>query len=75
MMSAGKFNRQAARAVSGGERLFTVKEVAGQLRIASDTVYRLINQQELEAVKVAGPRSLRVPESALEAYLTRRLAQ
>ena len=60
------------RPVKADERLFTVTEVAGKLRVYRASVYDLIHTGQLTAVQVAGPRSWRVPESALEAYLASR---
>ena len=48
--------------------LLTVRDVADQLQLAQTTIYRLIQRQEIPAVRVGG--SLRIPANAL----ARRLA-
>lgn len=48
-------------------KFLTVHEVAAMLRVSPMTVYRLIEDEELPATRVA--RSLRVREADLEAYL------
>lgn len=48
-------------------RYYTVAEVAETMRLSKMTVYRLVHNGELPAVRVG--RSYRVPEDALEAYL------
>lgn len=50
-------------------RYLTVAEVAETMRVSRMTVYRLAQSGALPAVRVG--RSYRVPEDALEAYLTR----
>jgi excisionase family DNA binding protein len=50
-----------------GEKLWTVAEAAELLRISNMTVYRLIHAAQLKAYRVRG--SIRVPESAIQAYL------
>lgn len=45
----------------------TVAEVAEQMRVSKMTVYRLVHNGELEAVRVG--RSFRVPEDAVAKYL------
>ena len=45
----------------------TVAEVAAMMRVSKMTVYRLVHNGELEAVRVG--RSFRVPESAVDDYL------
>lgn len=47
--------------------LLTVAEVADMFRVSSMTVYRLIRNGELPAVRVG--RSYRVSETDLQAYL------
>ena len=47
--------------------LLTVAEVATLLRVSKMSVYRLIHNGELEAVRFG--RSFRVPNSAVDAYL------
>jgi len=45
----------------------TVREVAAALRIGKSTVYRLIQKDELLALRIG--RSLRVPLAALHRYI------
>ena len=45
----------------------TVAEVAEQMRVSKMTVYRLVHNGEMPAVRVG--RSFRVPEHAVEQYL------
>lgn len=51
----------------GRVRYLTVAEVAEVMRVSRMTVYRLVHNAELPAVRVG--RSFRVPEDALNAYL------
>jgi excisionase family DNA binding protein len=48
-------------------KLLTVKEVADQLQVCDETVYRMIRQKELKAVKVRG--RIRVTSAAVEEYI------
>jgi excisionase family DNA binding protein len=48
-------------------RFLTVAEVAQTMRVSKMTVYRLVHNGELEAVRVG--RSFRVPETAVDEYL------
>lgn len=48
-------------------KFLTVAEVAAAMRVSKMTVYRLVHNGELEAVRVG--RSFRVPEHAVEEYL------
>ena len=48
-------------------RFLTVAEVAALMRVSKMSVYRLIHNGELEAVRFG--RSFRVPERAVHAYL------
>jgi excisionase family DNA binding protein len=55
-----------------GERLgevkfLTVAEVATLMRVSKMTVYRLVHNGDLSAVRVG--RSFRVPEQAVQEYL------
>lgn len=50
-------------------KFLTVAEVAAQMRVSKMTVYRLVHNGELEAIRVG--RSFRVPEQAVEAYLSK----
>lgn len=45
----------------------TVAEVAAVMRVSKMTVYRLVHNQELPAVRVG--RSFRVPRQAVDDYL------
>jgi len=47
--------------------LMTVNEVAEYLRVSKMTVYRLIEKNEIQSVRVG--RSLRVAEDAVERYV------
>jgi excisionase family DNA binding protein len=51
-------------------RLLTVKQVAEQLQVHPQTVYKLISRRQLDSVRL-GSRSRRVPQEALEAYAER----
>ncbi len=48
-------------------RFLTVAEVAAVMRVSKMTVYRLVHNGELPAVRVG--RSFRVPEEAVDVYL------
>jgi len=48
-------------------RFLTVAEVAATMRVSKMTVYRLVHNGELPAVRVG--RSFRVAEEAVHAYL------
>jgi excisionase family DNA binding protein len=52
----------------------TVDEVAAALGISPITVYRLVNDGDLEAYRI-GRRHIRIRETALEAYLSGRIVQ
>ena len=54
-------------------RFLTVAEVADLLRVSSMTVYRLIKEGELPAVRVG--KSYRVREDDLDAYLSKQYTQ
>ncbi len=54
-------------------KFLTVAEVATQMRVSKMTVYRLVHNGELEAVRVG--RSFRVPEHVVEAYLSKSFFQ
>lgn len=51
----------------GEVRFLTVAEVAAVMRVSKMTVYRLVHNGELPAVRVG--RSFRVPEQAVSDYL------
>jgi excisionase family DNA binding protein len=59
---------------NAGGRLLTVDEVAAELRVSPQTVYRRISAGELEAVQLGtGPKApIRVRTGALEQFLCRR---
>lgn len=48
-------------------RFLTVAEVASIMRVSKMTVYRMVHNGDLPAVRVG--RSFRVPEDAVKAYL------
>jgi excisionase family DNA binding protein len=48
-------------------RFLTVAEVAAMMRVSKMTVYRLVHNGEMPAVRVG--RSFRVPEQAVQDYL------
>lgn len=48
-------------------RFLTVAEVAGLMRVSKMTVYRLVHNGDLPALRVG--RSFRVPEQAVHDYL------
>ena len=48
-------------------RFLTVAEVAAMMRVSKMTVYRLVHNGDLPAVRVG--RSFRVPEDAVHDYL------
>lgn len=53
-----------------GERLLTVAEVAGTMRVSNMTVYRLIKSGELPALRVG--KNYRILESDVVGYLAER---
>jgi excisionase family DNA binding protein len=59
--SGGWTGRQA------GDRLLTVAEVAGVMRVSNMTVYRLIKTGELPALRVG--KNYRIRESEVDRYL------
>lgn len=52
---------------AGGDRLWTVAEVADHMRVSNMTVYRLIKAGDLPAIRVG--KNYRIRSSDLEAYL------
>lgn len=52
-----------------GTQFLTIAEVADRMRVSKMTVYRLVHNGQLEAIRVG--RSFRVPEGAMEEYLQR----
>jgi excisionase family DNA binding protein len=53
------------------ETFLTVKEVAHRLSVGRTTVYELIAKRELTAIKIG--RARRIPESALEKWISQQL--
>ena len=51
----------------GGDRLWTVAEVAGHMRVSNMTVYRLIKSGDLPAIRVG--KNYRIRGQELAAYL------
>jgi excisionase family DNA binding protein len=54
-----------------GQGMFTVREVAGRLRVSTATVYRMCERGELGHVRVSN--AIRVPEVAVAALIKRAL--
>jgi excisionase family DNA binding protein len=54
-------------------RFLTVSEVADLLRVSSMTIYRLIKDGEMPAVRVG--KSYRLREEDIDAYLTKRYTE
>jgi excisionase family DNA binding protein len=53
-----------------GDRLLTVAEVAGTMRVSNMTVYRLIKSGQLAAIRVG--KNYRIRESDVDRYLSDR---
>ncbi len=53
--------------MTAGTTFLTVAEVAARMRVSKMTVYRLVHNGDLEAIRVG--RSFRVTEKAVEDYL------
>jgi excisionase family DNA binding protein len=53
-----------------GDRLLTVAEVAATMRVSNMTVYRLIKDGDLPALRVG--KNYRIRESDVDAYLSDR---
>jgi excisionase family DNA binding protein len=53
-----------------GDRLLTVAEVAATMRVSNMTVYRLIKNGDLPALRVG--KNYRIRESDVEVYLSDR---
>jgi excisionase family DNA binding protein len=53
-----------------GDRLLTVAEVAGVMRVSNMTVYRLIKSGQLAAIRVG--KNYRIRESDMNRYLNER---
>jgi excisionase family DNA binding protein len=56
-----------------GDRLLTVGEVAGTMRVSNMTVYRLIKSGQLAAIRVG--KNYRIRESDVNRYLSDRSVQ
>lgn len=56
-----------------GDRLLTVGEVAGLMRVSNMTVYRLIKGGQLAALRVG--KNYRIRESDVNTYLSERSVQ
>lgn len=48
-------------------KFFTVQEIAGFMQVSKMTVYRLVRNGEIQAMRVG--RSYRVPHDALKSYI------
>lgn len=59
--------------MASGPKFLTVAEVAAQMRVSKMTVYRLVHNGTLEAVRVG--RSFRVTEEAVQEYLEKSFFQ
>lgn len=57
----------------GEVRFLTVAEVASIMRVSKMTVYRMVHNGDLPAVRVG--RSFRVPEDAVNTYLETSLVE
>lgn len=55
--------------LSANDSLLTAIEAARLLRVSKMTVYRLIHDGEIPALRIG--RSFRIPKSELQAYVTR----
>jgi excisionase family DNA binding protein len=60
-------NRSPEPTVISQVQFLTVAEVAKMMRVSKMTVYRLVHNGELPAVRVG--KSFRVPEKAVHTYL------
>jgi excisionase family DNA binding protein len=56
-----------------GDRLLTVAEVAATMRVSNMTVYRLIKNGDVPALRVG--KNYRIRESDVDAYLSQRSVQ
>ena len=55
------------------DNLLTVNEAAARLALGRTTVYELIARRELKTIKIG--RARRVPESALEQWITQQVLE
>lgn len=58
-----------------GELVYTLDETVAKLKIAKSRVCALVKAGEIESILIAGPRSRRVPRSALVDYIERLRAE
>ena len=63
----GRGNRRWVATWRWQGRAFTVREVAGRLRVSTATVYRMCERGELGHVRVSN--AIRVPEAAVAALI------
>lgn len=49
------------------EKMFSIKEAKEMLGLSYNTVYRLINNGTIKAVKIGG--SIRIPQAALRMFI------
>jgi excisionase family DNA binding protein len=54
-------------------KLLTVNEVAEELTVSRNTVYRWIEQKRIGAIKLS-ERSYRIPQDALDRFLATRIS-
>ena len=71
-MRHGADRRQAENVLTADEPLLTVQQAAKRLQVSTRTVYDMMERGELAYVQVT-TRFRRIPESAITAYLNRRL--
>ncbi len=58
---------------SVGDHVLTVQEVADYLKVTTKTVYELVRQGELPSFRIG--RAVRCRQSAVEAFIERRLEE
>jgi excisionase family DNA binding protein len=69
----GKRSRSGWVGRQAGDRLLTVAEVAATMRVSNMTVYRLIKNGDLPALRVG--KNYRIRESDVDAFLSDRSVQ
>ncbi len=57
----------ANNATLSDPKFWTVKETASLMRVSVMTVYRLVQNKELESSKIG--RAIRIPEQSIRSYL------
>ena len=67
-VAASVTGQKSAKVIAAGEALFTPKQAASRLQISLEQVYRLMAAGEL-AYSQVGPKTRRIPESAVIAFL------